>query len=187
MSAGRFGNVTFALAAIVLAGGMMASGAAAQAPIKKAEQTKVTKAAPAATHKVAIQVNQNDKAVMDLALNNAKNVIDYYKAKGETVAIEIVTYGPGLHMLRADTSPVKERIAPMALENSEPGVHRLRQHAGQPEQGRGQARHAAERGQGHALGRGAPDGAAEAGLRLHQAVTARASRQRAADLLPKQA
>jgi len=55
---------------------------------------------------------------MDLALNNAKNVIDYYWAKGETVAVEIVTYGPGLHMLRADTSPVKERIAPMALENS---------------------------------------------------------------------
>ncbi len=96
----------------------MASGAAAQAPIKKAEQSKITKAAPVATHKVAIQVNQNDKAVMDLALNNARNVIDYYKAKGETVAVEIVTYGPGLHMLRADTSPVKDRIAPMALENS---------------------------------------------------------------------
>ena len=73
--------------------------------------------APNAMHKVAIQVNQNDKALMDLALNNAKNVIDYYKEKGETVAIEIVAYGPGLHMLRADTSPVKERIAPMSLEN----------------------------------------------------------------------
>lgn len=70
-----------------------------------------------ATHKLAIQVNQNDKAVMDLTLNNVHNVIDYYKAKGEAVAIEIVTYGPGLHMLRADTSPVKERIAPMALES----------------------------------------------------------------------
>jgi uncharacterized protein len=68
-------------------------------------------------HKVAIQVNQNDKALMDLALNNAKNVIDYYKEKGETVAVEIVAYGPGLHMLRTDTSPVKERIAPLSLEN----------------------------------------------------------------------
>ena len=68
-------------------------------------------------HKVAIQVKQNDKALMDLALNNAKNIVEYYKAKGETVAIEIVTYGPGLHMLRSDTSPVKDRIAPMALEN----------------------------------------------------------------------
>ena len=49
---------------------------------------------------------------------HAKNIIEHYKAKGETVAIEIVTYGPGLHMLRADTSPVKDRIAPMALENA---------------------------------------------------------------------
>jgi len=118
MSTGRFRNVTFALAAIVLAGGMMLAGASAQAPIKKVEKAKLAKTVPAATHKVAIQVNQNDKAVMDLALNNAKNVIDYYWAKGETVSVEIVTYGPGLHMLRADTSPVKERIAPMALENS---------------------------------------------------------------------
>jgi intracellular sulfur oxidation DsrE/DsrF family protein len=118
MSARRFRNVTFALAAIVLGGGMMLAGAAAQAPIKKVEKAKLAKSVPVATHKVAIQVNQNDKAVMDLALNNAKNVIDYYWAKGETVSVEIVTYGPGLHMLRADTSPVKERIAPMALENS---------------------------------------------------------------------
>jgi intracellular sulfur oxidation DsrE/DsrF family protein len=101
------------------AGWLIASGTAAQTPIKKAEQSKIGKKfVPLVAHKVAIQVNQNDKAVMDLALNNAQNVIDYYKAKGETVAIEIVTYGPGLHMLRADTSPVKDRIAPMALENS---------------------------------------------------------------------
>ena len=91
---------------------------------KRAQQTAQAKpqakpkVASTATHKVAIQVNQNDKAVMDLALNNARNIIDYYKEKGETVDIEIVTYGPGLHMLRADTSPVKDRIAPMALENS---------------------------------------------------------------------
>ena len=54
---------------------------------------------------------------MNLALNNAKNIIDYFKEKGEPVAIEIVAYGPGLHMFRSDTSPVKDRIAPMALEH----------------------------------------------------------------------
>lgn len=68
------------------------------------------------THKVAIQVNQGEKGVMDLALNNAKNIDEYYKSKGETVLIEIVTYGPGLHMLRTE-SPVKDRIATMSLEN----------------------------------------------------------------------
>jgi intracellular sulfur oxidation DsrE/DsrF family protein len=66
---------------------------------------------------LAIQVDQNDKSAMDLALNNAQDVIDYYKSKGEFVYIEIVAIGPGLHMLRADTSPVKGRIAAMALEN----------------------------------------------------------------------
>lgn len=68
-------------------------------------------------HYLAIHVDDNDPAKMNIALNNAKNVSDYYAAKGETVEIEIVAYGPGLHMYRADTSPVKTRIAAMALEN----------------------------------------------------------------------
>ena len=61
-------------------------------------------------HRVAIQVDQNDPQVMNLALNNATNVIEYYRAKNEDVEVDIVTYGPGLHMLRADTSPVQDRI-----------------------------------------------------------------------------
>jgi len=65
-------------------------------------------------HHIAIQVDQNDPAVMNLALNNAQNVLEYYRDKGENVDVEIVAYGPGLHMLRADTSPVKDRIAHMA-------------------------------------------------------------------------
>ena len=61
-------------------------------------------------HRLLIQVDQNDPAVMNLALNNAANVIEYYRAKGEDVDVDVVTYGPGLHMLRADTSPVQDRI-----------------------------------------------------------------------------
>jgi hypothetical protein len=61
-------------------------------------------------HRIAIQVDQNDPQVMNLALNNATNVIEYYRDKKEDVEVDIVTYGPGLHMLRADTSPVQERI-----------------------------------------------------------------------------
>ena len=61
-------------------------------------------------HRVAIQVDQNDAEVMNLALNNATNVMEFYKATNEDVQIEIVTYGPGLNMLREDTSPVKGRI-----------------------------------------------------------------------------
>lgn len=67
-------------------------------------------AADAKPHRVAIHVDQNDPAVMNLALNNATNIMESYKSKGETVEIELVTYGPGLHMLRDDTSPVKDRL-----------------------------------------------------------------------------
>jgi intracellular sulfur oxidation DsrE/DsrF family protein len=67
-------------------------------------------AADAKSHRVSIQVDQNDPQVMNLALNNATNVIEYYRAKNEDVEVDIVTYGPGLHMLRDDTSPVKDRI-----------------------------------------------------------------------------
>jgi len=114
MSLRRLLPVVISLAVIV--GGLLILREPAQTAIQMAVLSGV-KAAPDADHKVAIQVNQNDKAVMELALNNAKNIIDFYKSRGETVAVEIVTYGPGLHVLRRDTSPVKERIATMSLEN----------------------------------------------------------------------
>ena len=66
--------------------------------------------------RVAIQVSENEPRQMTLALNNAANLAAHYKALGRKVDIQIVTYGPGLHMLRADTSPVKARIAAMSLE-----------------------------------------------------------------------
>jgi hypothetical protein len=50
---------------------------------------------------------------MNLALHNAKNVIEYYQKRGEDTVIEIVAYSGGLHMLRSDTSLVKDRIKEM--------------------------------------------------------------------------
>jgi uncharacterized protein len=73
----------------------------------------------AKTHRAVIQVTQNDPEVMNMALNNAKNVLQYYGDKGEDARVEIVTYGPGLNMLRDDTSPVKDRIKDMV--NASPG------------------------------------------------------------------
>lgn len=70
-------------------------------------------------HRLVLQVNSNDAAAMNLALNNATNVTEYYKGLGEKVQIEVVTFGPGLHMLREDTSPVKARIEEMALSTPE--------------------------------------------------------------------
>jgi len=61
-------------------------------------------------HRLVLQVDQNDPALMTMTLNNAGHVIDYYQERGEAVAIEIVTYSQGVHMLRDDTSPVKDKI-----------------------------------------------------------------------------
>jgi intracellular sulfur oxidation DsrE/DsrF family protein len=61
-----------------------------------------------------VQVNVNDPAVMNLALNNVSNVAQHYKQMGQQVDIEVVAFRPGLHMLRDDTSPIKARIKTMS-------------------------------------------------------------------------
>jgi uncharacterized protein len=107
-------RTVFRLATIValVSLSLISSGLAANT--KAQHSTKAQNSAEAQPavkpHRVVIQVDQDDPAVMNLALNNATNVIDYYRAKGEDINVDVVTYGPGLHMLRSDTSPVKDRI-----------------------------------------------------------------------------
>jgi intracellular sulfur oxidation DsrE/DsrF family protein len=67
-------------------------------------------AAESKTHRIAIQIDQNDPQVMNMVLNNAAHVIEYYRDRNEDVDVEIVAYGPGLHMLRSDSSPVQDRM-----------------------------------------------------------------------------
>ena len=67
--------------------------------------------------RVAIHVDENDPKRMNMALNNAANIFKHYDAAGEAVEVRLVANGPGLHMLRTDTSPVKDRIAAMSLEH----------------------------------------------------------------------
>ncbi len=98
-------RLTAILACLMLA--PLSLGLAAE---KKGGPATEKTAQPKTLHRLVIQVDQNDPAVMNLALNNATNVIEYYRAKGEDVDLDVVTYGPGLHMLRADTSPVQDRI-----------------------------------------------------------------------------
>ena len=67
-------------------------------------------AADGRTHRIAIQVDQNDPQVINMVLSNATHVIDYYRTRNEDVDMEIVVYGPALQMLRADTSTVQDRL-----------------------------------------------------------------------------
>jgi hypothetical protein len=66
------------------------------------------------SHRLVVQVDVNDPAIMNLALNNVSNTIQHYSEIGQKVEVEIVAFGPGLHMLRDDTSPVKARIKSMS-------------------------------------------------------------------------
>jgi len=80
----------------------LALGAVLAVPGQAAEKAK--------THHIAFQVDQNNPKLMNLVLNNVKNVLAYYHSKGEQAEVEVVAYGPGLMMLRADKSPVKGRL-----------------------------------------------------------------------------
>ena len=115
----KFQNVFRASAATLVAVLFVVPPAAAQVKKQPVKQMSKRPAADKKLHQLVLQVNTNDPATMNLALNNATNVAQYYKDRGEKVSIEVVTYGPGLHMLRNDTSPVKARIETLALSTPE--------------------------------------------------------------------
>jgi len=117
----KFGNALSASAAILVALLIAVPPSAAQVVTKQpAKQMVKQPAVDKKLHHLVLQVNTNEPATMNLALNNATNVAQYYKDLGENVEIEVVTFGPGLHMLRDDTSPVKARIK--AIKESTPSI-----------------------------------------------------------------
>ena len=64
-------------------------------------------------HRLAVQIDVNDPALMNLVVV-LSNAAQHYNEIGQKVEIEVVAFGPGLHMLREDTSPVKARIKSMS-------------------------------------------------------------------------
>ena len=62
----------------------------------------------AAKQRVVLQVSDNDPAKWTLALNNARNI--QAELGKDNVLVEIVAYGPGLEMMKAE-SKVADRLA----------------------------------------------------------------------------
>jgi len=93
---------------------MLRSFAAALAALAALAAPSATLAQQSAKHQVVFQVSDNDPAKWNLALNNARNVLADLGT--DNVQIEIVAYGPGLGMLKAD-SKVAGRLAE-ALDNN---------------------------------------------------------------------
>jgi uncharacterized protein len=82
-----------------------------------------TQKTAASKTRVVFQVSDNDAGKWNLALNNAKNVQQELGA--DKVEIEIVAYGPGIGMLKADAvtnsrvmEATKSGIKVVACENS---------------------------------------------------------------------
>ncbi len=71
-------------------------------------------------HKLALQISDDSPDKMNAVLNVAANVSKYYSDKAEEIDIEIVAFNAGLHMLRADTSPVQVRLK--SFKQSMPNV-----------------------------------------------------------------
>jgi len=71
-------------------------------------------------HRLALQISDNDPGKMNAVLNVAANVSKYYTDKGDEIEIQIVAFNAGLHMLRADTSPVQVRLK--SFKQSMPNV-----------------------------------------------------------------
>ena len=110
-------KLMYSALAAALCVAVLSQPAAPQPAVAQSKQAAISPVAPGAdrkAHRLILQVNTNEPAVMNLALNNAANAEQHYKSIGEKIQIEIVAFGPGLNMLRDDTSPVKERIRSLA-------------------------------------------------------------------------
>ncbi|OYX80357.1 MAG: hypothetical protein B7Y77_00670 [Bradyrhizobium sp. 35-63-5] len=82
--------------------------------------TAVPAAKPVKSHRVVFQIDTNDPITMRHVITNALNLTQAYEKAGQPSSIEIVAYGPGVHMFRVDTSPVLDLLR--LLRANVPGI-----------------------------------------------------------------
>ncbi|MES2167740.1 MAG: hypothetical protein V4458_12025 [Pseudomonadota bacterium] len=66
--------------------------------------------APPRSHRLVLQINSDDPTTMRAVISTSVHLTKYYKAINEGFTVEIVGYNAGLHMFRADTSPVQDLL-----------------------------------------------------------------------------
>ncbi|WP_063684310.1 hypothetical protein [Bradyrhizobium stylosanthis] len=64
----------------------------------------------AESHRLALQISDDDPVKMRAVLDVAANVSRHYSGQGEDVEIMVVAFNGGLDMLLDDRSPVRERL-----------------------------------------------------------------------------
>lgn len=78
---------------------------------------KAQKPQAPAPHRLVLQINTEDPTTMKAIISTSLHLTKYYEAKKEPFSIEIVAYNVGLHMFRADTSPVQELLKILRATN----------------------------------------------------------------------
>jgi intracellular sulfur oxidation DsrE/DsrF family protein len=92
---------------------LLLTGASSAPPAKTSGQT----AAPRPAHRVALPINSEDAAAMKAVLSTALHLSAHYQSRNETFTLEIVAYSAGVHMFRADTSPVRDLLIKLRASN----------------------------------------------------------------------
>jgi intracellular sulfur oxidation DsrE/DsrF family protein len=62
---------------------------------------------PFAEHKIVLQLSDNDVRKQNLVISIANNLLKFYDP--DKVAIEVVTFGPGIELLRSE-SPARKQV-----------------------------------------------------------------------------
>ena len=87
---------------------------AATAPAARAQQVPLQDK-PFAEHKIVLQLSDNDPRKQGLVLSVASNLMKFYDP--DKVAIEIVTFGPGIDLLRPE-NPNRKMVESLAVQGA---------------------------------------------------------------------
>ena len=69
-------------------------------------------------HRLVLPINTDDPTTMRALISTSLNLPKYYQERNEAFTIEVVAYNAGVHMLRADTSPVKDMLRVLRAVNT---------------------------------------------------------------------
>jgi intracellular sulfur oxidation DsrE/DsrF family protein len=94
---------------------LLLTGASSAPPSKAPSQAAPTMPRPA--HRVALPINSEDAVAMKAVLTTALYLTAHYQSRNETFSMEVVAYSAGVHMFRADTSPVRDLLAKLRSTN----------------------------------------------------------------------
>ena len=101
-----FSTIRRVLTAALLIAAALSAARAQQAPL----QDK-----PFAEHKIVLQLSDNDPRKQGLVLSVASNLMKFYDP--DKVAIEIVTFGPGIDLLRPE-NPNRKMVESLAVQGA---------------------------------------------------------------------